>query len=77
VRGKDAKPRPMRMFIVRNSKTQPEWGLTEAGLKSITQRALSTIIKYQGVGDLYRIYTMSKVDGVDFNLAVIPGDFNV
>jgi len=67
----------MRMFIVRNSKTQPEWGLTEAGLKGITQRALSTIIKYQGVGDLYRIYTMSKVDGVDFNLAVIPGDFNV
>jgi hypothetical protein len=74
---KDFKPRLMRLFIVRNSKTKSEWGKTEAGLKGITQRALGTIIKYQGIGDLYRIYAMSKVDGVDFNLALIPGDFNV
>jgi hypothetical protein len=74
---KDVKPRSMRLFIVRNSKTKPEFGVTEAGLKGITERALGTIIKYQGVGDLYRIYTMGKVDGVDFNLAVIPGDFDV
>jgi hypothetical protein len=51
--------------------------MTEAGLKGITERALNTIIKYQGVGDLYRIYTLSKLDGVDFNLAVIPEDFKV
>jgi hypothetical protein len=77
VRGKDAKPRPGRMYIIRNSKTRPEWGVTEAGLKGITERALNTIIKYQGIGDLYRIYALTKVDGWDFNLAVIPGDFNV
>ncbi len=76
-RGKDAKPRPLRLYVIRNSKTRPEWSSTDAGLKSITQRAMSTIIKYQGVGDLYRIYTLSKNDGVDFNLAVIPGDFTV
>lgn len=76
-RGQDAKPRPMRLYVVRNSKTRPEWVTTDAGLKSITQRAMSTIIKYQGVGDLYRIYTLSQADGVDFNLAVIPGDFTV
>ncbi|OGR06553.1 MAG: hypothetical protein A3K23_01295 [Desulfobacca sp. RBG_16_58_9] len=77
VRGQDAKPRSARMYIVRNSKTKPEWGVTEAGLKGITERALNTIIKYQGIGDLYRIYTLSKLDGVDFNLAVIPEDFKV
>jgi hypothetical protein len=76
-RGKDAKPRPIRLYVVRNSKTKPEWATTEAGLKSITERAMNTIIKNQGVGDLYRIYTLSKIDGVDFNLAVIPGDFMV
>jgi hypothetical protein len=76
-RGKDAKPRPGRMYIVRNSKVKPEWGVTEAGLKGITERALNTIIKYQGIGDLYRIYTLSKLDGWDFNLAVIPEDFKV
>jgi predicted acylesterase/phospholipase RssA len=73
--GEGAKPRPMRLFVVRNSKTKPEWSTTQAGLKSITKRAMSTIIKYQGVGDLYRLYTLSQADGVDFNLAVIPGDF--
>jgi hypothetical protein len=76
-RGADAKPRPARLFIVRNSKTKPEWGMTEAGLKGITERALSTIIKYQGIGDLYRVYALGKLDGVDFNLAVIPEDFKV
>jgi predicted acylesterase/phospholipase RssA len=76
-RGQEVKSRPLRLFIVRNSKTKPEWGKTEAGLKGISERALNTIIKFQGVGDLYRIYSLSKVDGVDFNLAVIPGDFNV
>jgi hypothetical protein len=76
--GKEMLPRrPVRLYIVRNSKTMPEWGTTEAGLKSITQRAMSTIIKYQGVGDLYRIYALSQIDGVDFNLAVIPGNFMV
>ena len=74
---RDLKARSMRLFIVRNSKLKPEWGITQAGLKGITERALNTIIKYQGVGDLYRIYTTSKVDGVDFNLAAIPGDFDV
>jgi hypothetical protein len=77
VRGKDAKPRPGRMYIVRNSKTKPELGVTEAGLRGITERALNTIIKYQGIGDLYRIYALSKLDGWDFNLAEIPEDFNV
>lgn len=76
VRGKDAQPRPARMYIIRNSKTKPEWGLTETGLKGITERALNTII-YQGVGDLYRIYALIKLDGVDFNLAEIPEDFKV
>ena len=33
VRGKDAKPRPARMYILRNSKTKAEWGRTEAGLQ--------------------------------------------
>ena len=65
------------MYILRNSKTKAEWGVTEAGLKGITERALNTIIKYQGIGDLYRIYTLSKLDGVDFNLSVIPEDFKV
>jgi len=76
-RGVDAEPRRARMFIIRNSKVAPDWGVTEAGLKGITERALNTIIKYQGIGDLYRIYTLSQRDGLEFNLAFIPAEFKV
>lgn len=34
------------------------------------------LIQYQGIGDLYRIYSISQRDGVDFNLAFIPPTFN-
>ncbi len=44
---------------------------------SITQRSLSTLIKNQSIGDLYRIYSVAKQDGIDFNLASIPADFAV
>jgi hypothetical protein len=44
---------------------------------SVTQRSLSTLIKNQGIGDLYRIFSIAKVDGIDFNLASIPTDFDV
>jgi hypothetical protein len=47
------------------------------GLKGITERAMSTIIKYQGIGHLYRVYALTKLDGWDFNVAVIPDDFKV
>jgi hypothetical protein len=34
------------------------------------------LIKKQGIGDLYRIYSITKADGIDFNLASIPADFS-
>jgi hypothetical protein len=43
---------------------------------SITQRSISTLIKNQGIGDLYRIYSVTRRDGIDFNLASIPPDFS-
>ena len=43
---------------------------------SITQRSISALIKNQGIGDLYRIYSVTRRDGIDFNLASIPADFS-
>ena len=42
---------------------------------SITTRSIDTLIKNQGIGDLYRIYSICQRDGIDFNLASIPPDF--
>jgi hypothetical protein len=33
------------------------------------------LVEYQGIGDLYRIYTTAQRDGVEYNLAFIPDTF--
>jgi predicted patatin/cPLA2 family phospholipase len=67
-----AKP---RLFVIRNGKIDPEWQSVHENVVSITQRSISTLIKNQGIGDLYRIYSVTRRDGIDFNLASIPADF--
>ena len=69
--------RDRRAFIIRNSRLDPDWADTRRKTFSIAQRAVSSLIQNQGVGDLYRIYTTTQRDGVDFNLAFIPPSFNV
>jgi hypothetical protein len=64
-----------RLYVIRNGKIDPEWQSVNENVVSITQRSISTLIKNQGIGDLYRIYSITKRDGIDFNLASIPPDF--
>jgi hypothetical protein len=61
--------------VIRNGKIDPEYQSVNDNILSITQRSISTLIKNQGIGDLYRIYSVTRRDGVDFNLASIPADF--
>ena len=63
------------MFVIRNGKIDPEWQSVRENVLSITQRSISTLIKNQGIGDLYRIYSITRRDGIEFNLASIPADF--
>jgi hypothetical protein len=44
---------------------------------SIAGRATSSLIQTQGIGDLYRIYSVAERDGVACNLASMPETFNV
>jgi predicted acylesterase/phospholipase RssA len=67
-----AKP---KLFVIRNGKIDPEWQSVNDNVVSVTQRSISTLIKNQGIGDLYRIYSVTRRDGIDFNLASIPADF--
>ena len=66
-----------RLFVIRNGRIDPQWEPVSENVVSITQRSLSTLIKNQSIGDLYRIYSVAKQDGIDFNLASIPADFAV
>jgi hypothetical protein len=66
-----------RLFVIRNGRIDPQWESVSDNVLSITHRSLSTLIKNQSLGDLYRIYSISKANGIHFNLASMPADFDV
>jgi len=64
------------LYIIRNSRLDPEWASVERSVMSIAERAISSLIHSQGIGDLYRIYLTAQKDGVDYHLAFIPETFD-
>ncbi|MGL4966808.1 MAG: patatin-like phospholipase family protein [Inquilinus sp.] len=65
------------VYVIRNARLDADWADVKRSTLSIAGRAISSLIQTQGVGDLYRIYTVSQRDGVGFHLAYIPSSFNV
>lgn len=66
-----------RLYIIRNRKLDSGYQDKIAGLFSITARSLDIVIKNQGNGDLYQIYLITQLDGIDYNLAYIPPGFDM
>src|ERR1700758_1043790 len=69
--------RERTVYILCNSRLDPEWGEVERRTLSITFKAIDTLIEYNAIGDVLRIYHVTKRDGTDFNLAYIPASFKV
>jgi predicted acylesterase/phospholipase RssA len=67
--------RPRHLFIIRNEQVHPEWKQVKPQLKHIATRAIDTLLKSQGVGDLFRLYVYAQRDTFDYNLAYIPENF--
>ncbi len=63
------------VYIIRNSRLEPQYKVVKNKLLPISGRTISSLIRTQGIGDLYRIYLTAQRDGLDFNLAYIPSDF--
>lgn len=68
--------RPRALYIIRNDQVKPEWDSVKPRLGNIAGRAISTLVKTHGEGDLYRIYVLALRDKIDYNLASIPAEFN-
>ncbi|MGZ5055455.1 MAG: patatin-like phospholipase family protein [Methylobacter sp.] len=68
--------RERRLYIIRNARLDPEWAEVERRTLSIANRAITSLIQNQGIGDLYKIYAETQRDGIDFNLAYIPRSFD-
>jgi len=66
----------VRLFIIRNSIIQlSEYKPVKPRIIDIASNAMTNLIGSQGIGDLYRIYTISQRDGFEFNLATLPDDY--
>lgn len=64
-----------KVYIIRNSRLDPIYQQVENKLFPIAGRSLESLIRTQGIGDLYRIYLQTCRDGLEFHLASIPPDF--
>ena len=63
-----------RFYVIVNGYVSPQYDDVKPRTIDIAGRAVSTLLKNQGVGDLYRLYAFCKRNGIDYNLAYIPGD---
>ncbi len=62
-------------YIIRNGRVSPEPEEVERKTLAIAGRAITTMIAANAVGELYRIYTTTQRDHIDFKLALIEDDF--
>jgi len=69
--------RQRTLYIIRNARLDPEWAEVDRRTLPIAMRAIACLIQYQGIGDLYRIFSITQRDGVEYNLAYIPAGFRI
>lgn len=67
--------RERNLYMIRNARLDPEWAEVERRTMSIAGRAVASLIQTQGIGDMYKIYSETQRDGLNFNLAYIPSSF--
>ena len=68
-------PQKSRIYIIRNGKYSPEPKPVSREVGDILGRTISSMTKSSGVGDLYRIYSFAKRDGIDFNFIAMPASY--
>lgn len=65
------------LYVIRNGLLSPAGKTVEPNIADIAQKSMSSLIRTQGIGDLYRIYHTAQRDDLVFNLAFIPHNFNI
>lgn len=70
-----APERKRTLYIIRNARLDADWANTERRTMTIAMRAIDSLTRTQGMGDLYRIFSTTQRDGIDFNLTYIPPTF--
>ena len=66
-----------KVYVIRNSFLKPDWEMVHPKILPIAGVSINSLIRTQGIGDMYRIYLDCQRDGLDFNLAYIPENFDL
>jgi len=64
-----------QVWVIRNSKLNPQFDPVKGSLLSIANSSVDSLIRTQGIGDLYQVYINALRDNLEFNLAFIPPEF--
>jgi hypothetical protein len=64
-----------QVYVIRNARLDPSYEEVHNKFFPIAGRSIESLIRTQGIGDLFRIYLETCRDGLDFHLAYIPSDF--
>jgi hypothetical protein len=67
--------RERHVYVIRNSRLDPDWASVNRLFLSISGRAIATMIHYIGYNDLLRIFAQAKIDRIEYHLAYIGTDF--
>ena len=65
------------LYVLRNGKVTPEYSKVKPKLAAIVGKSISSLIKYQGIGDLYRMYANAQRDGIAFRAVWVPDSFTI
>jgi predicted patatin/cPLA2 family phospholipase len=63
------------LYVIRNGSTTPNRKQIPRGLRSISGRAVATLLKVSGINDLYRLFLSTEHDSVDFYYIALPVDY--
>jgi len=62
------------LYVIRNSRLEPEYDSIPPKIAPIAARAVYTLIKAQSMGDILQMYDQAMASGMTFQLASIPPD---
>jgi uncharacterized protein YceK len=62
------------IYVIRNAFAHDDYKVISPRLIPITDRTISSLIRTQGVGDFFRIWTLANRDGLDLEVTWIPDD---
>ncbi len=64
-----------QVYVIRNSFLDPDYNGVKRTVFPIASRSIDSLIRTQGIGDVYQIFALCHRDGNEFNLAYIPAEF--